>query len=580
MSEEVIDQLVVTLGLKIDKYLAEAQKVRQANNDLGKKAKSLDRDFANVARSAAGFMAALTGSASLVGFIAKVTDGSAALDRMARNLDTTTESISAWSGAVEQAGGNAESAQNTLQNLSMAMTEILVTGNSGMLPYFRALGVNLLDAQKSGDPLSYTLYAISDGLQQISATQGRSTAYNLGKMMGIDADTLNLLLQGRKAVEQMMARQKQIGLVTTDNARQASKLKQQWVELKQTATAAGRELVAELSPALVLVLHGIQELMSHKAALFGFLSVLAIGAALAVGPWILMAARVTAVAAAVGVLADDWYTWLTGGKALFADFYQFVADKWHALMETLTLEGLKKKWLAFKAWLRGEKAPAAPQAKAPAAPAAPQTDSSSTMAYRQGLMRSSAAREAMDYFVSQGWSREAAIGIVANLVTESGLNANAFGDHGHAYGIAQWHPSRQRDFKKWAGKDIRLSTLQEQLAFYHYELTQGKEQAAGNRLRNATSKRQAAEIVSRYNERPADREGEAARRGALAASFPSMPPALLMRHGAPASQTTNDVSIGQITVVTQATDAPGIARDIAASLRTQNLVLQSDTGMQ
>ena len=59
-----------------------------------------------------------------------------------------------------------------------------------------------------------------------------------------------------------------------------------------------------------------------------------------------------------------------------------------------------------------------------------------------------------------------------------------------------------------------------------------------------------------------------------------MPPALLMRHGAPASQTTNDVSIGQITVVTQATDAPGIARDIAASLRTQNLVLQSDTGMQ
>ena len=108
---------------------------------------------------------------------------------------------------------------------------------------------------------------------------------------------------------------------------------------------------------------------------------------------------------------------------------------------------------------------------------------------------------------------------MANLKSESGFKQNAVGDGGNAYGLGQWHADRQADFAKWAGHDIRGSTQAEQLGFYNYELTQGKEQAAGRRLRGATTANDAGGIVSRYDERPAAADEAARNRGALAESI-------------------------------------------------------------
>ncbi len=128
------------------------------------------------------------------------------------------------------------------------------------------------------------------------------------------------------------------------------------------------------------------------------------------------------------------------------------------------------------------------------------------------VAQSNRAKEAMDYFVGQGWTRAQAAGIVANLQAESGFKADAVGDGGRAYGIAQWHPDRQANFQKFTGHSIKGSSFEEQLKFVQHELTH-TESAAGNRLKSATSARDAGAAVSRYYERPADREGEASRRG-------------------------------------------------------------------
>ena len=118
----------------------------------------------------------------------------------------------------------------------------------------------------------------------------------------------------------------------------------------------------------------------------------------------------------------------------------------------------------------------------------------------------------IDLFQSYGWSREQSAGIVANLNRESGMTANAVGDNGAAYGVAQWHADRQAKFKEWAGKDIHNSTLAEQLQFVDYELRHG-EKKAGNLLGNARTPDEAARLVSHYYERPAATEAEAALRG-------------------------------------------------------------------
>jgi hypothetical protein len=119
----------------------------------------------------------------------------------------------------------------------------------------------------------------------------------------------------------------------------------------------------------------------------------------------------------------------------------------------------------------------------------------------------------VDFFVSQGWTRQQAVGIATNLNRESGLKAGAIGDSGQARGVAQWHADRQANFKRMFGKDIRDSTLEAQLQFVQAELTSGTERAAGNLLRRAGSAEQAAAIVSKYYERPANADGEALNRG-------------------------------------------------------------------
>lgn len=112
------------------------------------------------------------------------------------------------------------------------------------------------------------------------------------------------------------------------------------------------------------------------------------------------------------------------------------------------------------------------------------------------------AKIALDYFIQQGWAPEQAAGLVANLQAESGQNIDpgAVGDGGKAYGIAQWHGSRQQDFQRVMGRPINGSSLQDQLNFVQWELNNTESRAA-QALKNARTAEEAAAIIDQYYER-------------------------------------------------------------------------------
>ena len=111
------------------------------------------------------------------------------------------------------------------------------------------------------------------------------------------------------------------------------------------------------------------------------------------------------------------------------------------------------------------------------------------------------AEQVISFFTSKGWTREQAAGFAANIQIESNFKTNATGDNGAAYGIAQWHPDRQAKFAEWAHKDIRQSSLQEQLEFMQYELTQGEEKSHGALIAQATTAPMAAKAIDDFYER-------------------------------------------------------------------------------
>ena len=126
--------------------------------------------------------------------------------------------------------------------------------------------------------------------------------------------------------------------------------------------------------------------------------------------------------------------------------------------------------------------------------------------------------DVMRFFMSKNWTKEQAAGITANLWRESKFNPASTGDSGKAYGIAQWHPDRQKIFKKLFGKDMRQSSVNEQLEFVQYELMHN-EKNAGKRLKSARTARDAGSIVSQFYERPKEVTKEAGLRGEMASEF-------------------------------------------------------------
>lgn len=112
---------------------------------------------------------------------------------------------------------------------------------------------------------------------------------------------------------------------------------------------------------------------------------------------------------------------------------------------------------------------------------------------------------AMNFFMTNGFTREQAAGIVGNLIQESGLNPRAHNmrNNENSQGIAQWNPAygRQRRVADYLGKPILEASFEEQLRAVLWELN-GNERYAGNLLRQATTAEQAASIIMNHYERP------------------------------------------------------------------------------
>lgn len=144
------------------------------------------------------------------------------------------------------------------------------------------------------------------------------------------------------------------------------------------------------------------------------------------------------------------------------------------------------------------------------------------------------ARQAYDFFISEGWSPEQSAGIVGNLLQESQLNEKSFNPEGGgrgAKGIAQWRGERQTRFEEIYGKSLDESSFAEQLEYVNWELN-NTEKKAGDELRKAVSVSKATQVVQSKYERSGEedakktmgkREGFATQVAAMSNNSPPKP---------------------------------------------------------
>jgi muramidase (phage lysozyme) len=184
--------------------------------------------------------------------VQSITTSDAAVGRLAHNLGISTEGLSAWEGAAERVGGSAAGIDGSMQSLTGEFQNFVLTGQSSVIPYFRALNVSISDNKGHMRDIGDIYLDLADKFSHMDPQ--RANAF--GRALGMDQGTINLLEQGRAGVAKLLEEQRKLGVVSEKDAENAQRLQKNFADLRQAFTSVGRTIVNELTP-------GIIELLKH-----------------------------------------------------------------------------------------------------------------------------------------------------------------------------------------------------------------------------------------------------------------------------------------------------------------------------
>jgi len=274
--------------------------LNEAEKEIGKLESSLKRtdksaekvggSFLKFTQSAASFAATSAAAIYSISHFKSALDFGVNLSQTSRLLNVNTTDLQAWGNAVELAGGDAAQFQNTLKGL----------------------------ATKFGTSPATALKALplySDLFHKLSPAR----AQQVGHQLGFDEGTILLLQQGRREVEDIIKRQKELGLVTEHDSELFNKFRVSLVETKQASQVLFNHLAADALPILIklqkIAAEGFAYADKHRDVIKGgtaTLSTLATIAALStpIGRGIAIAGS---AALGVGALYEEGQAFKKGG---------------------------------------------------------------------------------------------------------------------------------------------------------------------------------------------------------------------------------------------------------------------------
>lgn len=363
----VIDTLFLELGIDSSKFSGEAAKAEKQYDRLERSVSKVEKAEKNAAKTTkensearrksvvdtqkadvsmqgllrtvnasikgfAAFTGLLLGASGLSKLALDAAKANRELDTTAKNIGMARKELSAWQGAAEMAGESANGMSGYMKTLSGDMQSLIMMGDTSVLPYFNALGVSLLDSTGKARKLDDVMLDLADRF----STMDRKQAYTLAQQMGIDDGTFNTLSRGRSEMERMLEIQRDMyhsSEADIENSRKLAEaravLNARWESLK---LMIGNALIPVLTTLTEIVSGFVGFLVKHEhvtkgvflgiaTAISVFLVPMLVTATAAVfafiAPFTPLIAAVTGLAAAFGLLYDDYKTWAEGGKSLF-----------------------------------------------------------------------------------------------------------------------------------------------------------------------------------------------------------------------------------------------------------------------
>ena len=311
---------------------------------LDKTAKRIGVAFIDLAKQASAAVAGIVALGALKRLVEDTTAHTMEVRQQAAALAISTENLSAWQNAVRTSGGTAEGATASLSSLQQKLIELSrfpggMTSEGFML---HRLGLSAEDLHKGvTDPIS-AMGKLADTFHRLSAIQQQF----VGKRLGFDQGTIALLAQGRRALDEHIARMRELGTVTKAQADATAAFKFQSSELSIELETVAREVVGVLLPPLTWLLKKISDtvlfLREHKGFTIAFFTGLGMVVADVVVPAFISAATavwaflapilagpvlIGALITVLALLFDDAMHFMNGQNSLIGE----LAKKWPML---------------------------------------------------------------------------------------------------------------------------------------------------------------------------------------------------------------------------------------------------------
>ncbi|NBM50190.1 hypothetical protein [Proteus sp. G2666] len=282
----------------------ETDRLTRRNNELAESADEVADNYGKATSSLAGFlgrMAGMVGIGLTVGGIASFIQTTAeevnTLSQSAEALELPVEDVDAFGKVITSMGGDAQGARDSLMDMSESIGEALQDTSSGKADVFKSLNISLKDMKGESIGAMEGIYRLSDAVQGMSKEEA---VFRIKEVGITDNKIVESILKGRKELEELTKKQKENGVVTKELALQSQKYKEVTGGLKTVFSSVMMSIMNSALPALTKVLSWVQTFVKfcqeNKNLLIGFFSAIGLAVALYYVPPMLAAASATLAA--------------------------------------------------------------------------------------------------------------------------------------------------------------------------------------------------------------------------------------------------------------------------------------------
>ena len=188
MADTIIDRLFIAFGINADgvqKGMSKAERIIH---------KGIDSIKSVIMPLATGF--ALT--SMVQGFVEGATEAAKAAERLGMSM----EDLQAWQGAVQALGAESSVAGEILGVLNEKLVDAAKMGGTGSLELFKKLGISIKDNAGNMRLASDVLLDLAGASERLS----KQELYGYSKALGLSPEMIDLLVQGRKGLEDLLKR--------------------------------------------------------------------------------------------------------------------------------------------------------------------------------------------------------------------------------------------------------------------------------------------------------------------------------------------------------------------------------------